>query len=1029
MELTSFQKAAIRAQGNTVLSAGAGSGKTFVIIENILFRIQEWIESQGQHIETRKVQSFLRKQVLMTFTTKAAGEIRSRLKKRVLEKALEDPQWKLISAELESLFVGTIHSFCWRLLSYGIFPGESKERYIMEDQEFDYLMNRLVEEWFEKNLTRPDIDQFIRRKKDLMGAIKTILSSADLRLVWDKKIENEMNWEEFCQELREVLKLDLLGKEISFDQYSNYQGKSWYSFYREFFEFLHEPQKILEWSRKRLPPKPKDLEELEDFHIQLKTFKDLLKKNSEPLELFFLSKDQSAHDWKIKFESLYDSIIQKYDRYSGLSYTDLELLVYKGLKNEEVAKSARNLFEYFIVDEFQDTSFIQYEILLCLRGDNKERLLCVGDLKQAIYGFRGGEVGVFLRAIKDLDHRLPLQHNFRSNKKIIDFNNAFFAKILDLGEEVFEDQKVPEGVQEGLIERIILDQSTEDLSSAQVEIIEAKSIVKCIKKKSLEEVAVLYRKLAPSQYLIKELIKNNIGFSAQIKIGLMDDPMIGLFYCFLEAQLNRSILSMDLLRHQCDIYAQNLGLKKQDWESLHQNFVKNQRYYGLWQAWIMLLFDWGLTISTASKNLKYLENLILTQGGKVQGVLLSLKNLQEYRYSMKFQWGENPENIQLMTVHASKGLEFEHVFLAGVHTNGRGRNQASSIGKNPGSYVWFEKNQKKKWKTPQYILEDIVEKIKEKNESLRLLYVACTRAVKGLYWIDFVSETQNLSSNSLDWISFLRDLPKDLILDSIYDKCSFDHGSSLGAPLHYMDEIGVGPNNNTGQSSFLFMPELNTTILSSIAICHRKFYLESILKFDPGDAAVFEKLVPSQAPENESGLGVSSAQRGEKIHRMIEAWLLKKPEGSEIEKYPFYEWLAEHLDISSSGLQTELEIKFSFFGQMINGRIDLFIPGEFPRVIDFKTGQSSSIYKKSYWLQLKLYALALYELGYIDYSQTLSLELLYLDQKHQEKLPIRFENLKSQLWKEIIESYDPDQMNLDYCPECPYKAFCYPKSK
>ena len=78
----------------------------------------------------------------------------------------------------------------------------------------------------------------------------------------------------------------------------------------------------------------------------------------------------------------------------------MEYLVYRGLLNKESQKKVSDVYKYFIIDEFQDTSEIQFDILKMLCGKNYQSLFCVGDQKQAIYGFRGGELGVFSRVFR-----------------------------------------------------------------------------------------------------------------------------------------------------------------------------------------------------------------------------------------------------------------------------------------------------------------------------------------------------------------------------------------------------------------------------------------------------------------------------------------------------------------------------------------------------------------------------------------------------------------------------------------------------
>ncbi len=102
--------------------------------------------------------------------------------------------------------------------------------------------------------------------------------------------------------------------------------------------------------------------------------------------------------------------------------------------NPGIALQLRNRFRYVLVDEFQDTDQKQWEIVKNIsRWDDGGNLLIVGDMKQAIYRFRGGEVTMMRVAeeeLTNLDHQktniLKLPYSFRSNQKIVSFSNDLF---------------------------------------------------------------------------------------------------------------------------------------------------------------------------------------------------------------------------------------------------------------------------------------------------------------------------------------------------------------------------------------------------------------------------------------------------------------------------------------------------------------------------------------------------------------------------------------------------------------------------
>src|SRR5690606_26235662 len=120
-------------------------------------------------------------------------------------------------------------------------------------------------------------------------------------------------------------------------------------------------------------------------------------------------------------------------------------------------------------------------------------------------------------------------------------------------------------------------------------------------------------------------------------------------------------------------------------------------------------------------------------------------------------------NVTIMTAHASKGLQFSHVILGGIHTNGRKIPARDIVGKLPGSLRYrAHSEQKKKFKTPQMIMENAIDGLKDFAESKRLFYVACTRAENKLSWIDLRdSNGKEFCAHKNSWINGLRTFEGD----------------------------------------------------------------------------------------------------------------------------------------------------------------------------------------------------------------------------------------------------------------------------
>ncbi len=118
----------------------------------------------------------------------------------------------------------------------------------------------------------------------------------------------------------------------------------------------------------------------------------------------------------------------------AVDFTELQLRVRTAFAADgPVAAELRRRHRFVMVDEFQDTDGLQWSIVEALsrpEGAGDDRLFFVGDVKQAIYGFRGGDVQVFNAARRTVRHAVELSTNYRSRPELIDFFNRVFADVL-----------------------------------------------------------------------------------------------------------------------------------------------------------------------------------------------------------------------------------------------------------------------------------------------------------------------------------------------------------------------------------------------------------------------------------------------------------------------------------------------------------------------------------------------------------------------------------------------------------------------
>ena len=131
-----------------------------------------------------------------------------------------------------------------------------------------------------------------------------------------------------------------------------------------------------------------------------------------------------------QFKNEYEKIKKSKNAYD---YNDIERFTLKLFEDEKILSQIKNSYKQIFVDEFQDANLIQEKILNCLSHDNN--LFFVGDLKQAIYGFRQSNSKIFERLTKEFDKdenskSLGLNCNFRTTEKVLDFINKVFNVIM-----------------------------------------------------------------------------------------------------------------------------------------------------------------------------------------------------------------------------------------------------------------------------------------------------------------------------------------------------------------------------------------------------------------------------------------------------------------------------------------------------------------------------------------------------------------------------------------------------------------------
>jgi ATP-dependent helicase/nuclease subunit A len=465
--LTREQGAALQVQGQSVaLSAGAGCGKTTVLSERFLSEIEG---SDGRP---------LRALVALTFTDKAARELRQRIRDRCRERMAGGEgaeRWRTVLRALEAAPIGTFHEFAGRLLrAHAVEIGLDPEFEILDEAVASTLRDQAIRSTLRRllaersiHLTHPAIDYGLGQIREALASLLATRTSVELES-WGELQPQELVdrwsrvWEErgrpaalrslapiarCCRSLLSGLeaahpklqerRAQLLDRLSTLEEGTCSEAD------------LHEVRilaRVSDLGAKGIWPGPEIKKAVQIVFTALrKKLDDILEKLAINPELTLESAGTSLRIIKLAARARAEYEAVKRERH-GLDFDDLLIkareLLADGPQHESGSLADREAIEFVLVDEFQDTDRVQSEILRRL-GDAsffRGRMFVVGDTKQSIYRFRGAEPAFFDRWRAEFPEpgRLSLTENFRSVPAVIHFVNALFADCF-IGEPARED--------------------------------------------------------------------------------------------------------------------------------------------------------------------------------------------------------------------------------------------------------------------------------------------------------------------------------------------------------------------------------------------------------------------------------------------------------------------------------------------------------------------------------------------------------------------------------------------------------------
>ncbi len=793
IDLNKTQLEAVKIRGtNVVVFASAGAGKTTVLVRRLLERIT---------IDKIPLNNIL----AMTFTEAAAGNMKNRLrnelgKKRQEALKLQDTnELAFIDEQLsgiENTDISTIHSFCLKIVKKYYYRLGLTQKTLtnilsgaQSEEICDELLDKIIEEELAKDQRRlielteaisSEIFAFSILKKTILAIYEAAMNKKD-PLSWLKsekghpeiKCLSELKEYDaiYLKKVKRLVKrisnlyrkASLLDDSIDPKEYeaiaSNFDSLLAFDDYETFIE---KAQSMIIPFTKRTKCKDPEFKAVNEKIAGL--YKDLAKILVDPDIMVKVENDSIKY-----IDYLIDLTIAFYERFRAykienewIDFSDFEHYAYEILTHDDhkIAKELKGQYKEIMIDEFQDTNEIQFAIAELLSADD---LFIVGDIKQSIYRFRSAKP-YLMRSLRERpDFKvIDIRENYRSKANIVAFDNAFFSDLMNIDDEAFKEidkQIAPTDSQakdQEAIEFVYYEpneNSPKELN-ARADLLAQEVLRVHDEGTSFSKMCVLVRSNNDKIKVKRAFDKANIPYFISDKEGHLSSYPIDVLSCVLDLISDHSDklalvgVLMGLYDYSEDDIAKmrdDLMIKGEvakDIDALDKSAKAND-IDGFF-SYLLSINGFYDKLSTSEKtNLDYLISKLDTYDLKsFIDLSFVLANRQDKDSDTAFAVSDEADVVKVMTIHASKGLEFDTVFLYSQHElKAKDATDVVVIDDELGIGLKYSINKYRlTYETYRRKAIRIKNDQEEMREYLRLLYVALTRTIKKLIVIDAFKE-------------------------------------------------------------------------------------------------------------------------------------------------------------------------------------------------------------------------------------------------------------------------------------------------
>ena len=801
---------------NISLEASAGTGKTFQLSLRIISMLIQGISPSNI--------------LALTFTKKATGEMQERVVSQLTKLATTPDttttEYKMLSEvvkgyatrnkiefsdklvvelankaldrllrEFSSLNIKTIDSYSSLILK--LFPFEASIRpdydtlstgdnERLEDEVFEHTIDDILNNETWKDILRKSIMVLRSSNRNILNLVKSyVLFVNENSFNLSKSIKNiDMTIKELDLELAKVLsfRLEIL------DDFKNLG-----SLFDDILEGDRKRKQIDDLINSKSPEDIFNLKLFADYDLinnhawfkkysfkssQIDKHRDVLDK----IKLYLSMKERIAINLSLLLGSYFINNLQRAkSRENALTYNDITYLAYrilhlgdKNIDRDYLYFRLDSKISHILIDEFQDTSHMQWEILEPLileamagigQKDRSGSFFYVGDPKQNLYRFRGSNSDLFLSVYNKYSDRIDresLERNFRSSQSVVDFVNLVSNKLADYFPNIEQldvfriDQKVTDNAPLGFVKSVVIEESDyEDEVISQIEFLISKGY-------NYSDIAILLPTNDNISSLNSVLKLKNIPTVVETSLKLNNDKTYLMLSNLIKAIYFKDVLSflnyvsifdistdmnkysnldkvyaiINSLREEflvsTDVTVFEVILKIVDKKNLYSNFKNDMNFFTLLDVISIYLAN----ESNPSRFLAELERL-------ASGINISANSVSS--------------GVLLMTINKSKGLQFKVVMLPKLELSFsvfKSRQEffmchTGTVGE---SKLIFNHGEKSRVVNDEFDLFVSDERKRIIIDSLNKLYVGMTRAEEVLILFSLVQKSRAGDINNVKYL-------------------------------------------------------------------------------------------------------------------------------------------------------------------------------------------------------------------------------------------------------------------------------------